>query len=79
MELYMENFYPGKIMIMGQWVSSVILQYIRIQIRDLSNGISTLITNKQALYKIPEIEVVYHTPGVSDTEPQRLNLNRQGR
>ena len=41
-------------MIMGQWASSAFLRYIRIQVSYLSKGISTLITNKQDFYKIPE-------------------------
>ena len=45
-------------MIMGQWESSAFLQYIRIQVTDLSKGISNLMKTNHALYKIPEIEVV---------------------
>ena len=52
MELYQAKVYPEKIMIMEQWESSSFLRYIRIQFSDLRKGISTLIKNKQALYKI---------------------------
>ena len=50
-------------MIMGQWESSAFLRYIRIQVSDLSKGIVNLTIENHALYKIPEIEVVYHTSG----------------
>ena len=63
MELYLEKVYPETIMIMGRWASSVFLWYIRIQVSDLSKVISTLMTTNLAFYTIPEIEVVYHTPG----------------
>ena len=43
MELYLAKVYPETIMIMGLWASSAFLQYIRIQVRDISKGISTLI------------------------------------
>ena len=78
MELYMAKLSPEKIMIMGQWESSAFLQYIRIQVTDLSKGISNLMKTNHALYKIPEIEVVYHTPGQDNTDPQRLSLNIRG-
>ena len=78
MELYLEKVYPETIMIMGRWASSAFLRYIRIQVSDLSKGISTIITNKQDFYTIPEIEVVDHTPGHDNTDPQRLILNIQG-
>ena len=68
MELYLEKSYPETIMIMGQWNSITFLGYIRIQISYLSKGISTLMTNKQDLYTIPETEIVYRTPGHDDTE-----------
>ena len=64
-------------MIMGRWASSALLWYIRIQVSDLSKGISTLVTNNHAFYKIPEIEVVYHRPGQPDIDPQRLRLNKR--
>ena len=78
MELYLAKVYPETIMIMGHWASSAFLRYIRIQVSDISKGISTLITNNHAFYTIPEIEVVYHTPGQPDTDRQRLRLNKPG-
>ena len=78
MEIYLAKVYPETIMIMGRWAISAFLQYIRIQVSDLSKGISTLMTNNHAFYTIPEIEVVYDTPGQPDTDPQRLRLNKQG-
>ena len=62
MKLYLAKVYPETIMIMERWASSPLLRYIRIQVRDLSKGISNLMTNNHALHTIPEIEVVYHTP-----------------
>ena len=55
MELYLAKVYPETIMIMGRWASSAFLRYIRIQVRDLSKGISNLMTNNYAFYKILEI------------------------
>ena len=78
MELYLAKVYPETIMIMGRWASSAFLRYIHIQVSDISKGISTLMTNNHAFYTIPEIEVVYHTPGQPDTDPQRLRLNKRG-
>ena len=78
MELYLDKVYPETIMIMGRWASSAFLHYIRIPVSDLSKGISTRMTNNHSVYTIPEIEVVYHTPGQPDTDPQRLRLNKQG-
>ena len=78
MELCLAKVYREKIMIMGRWASSAFLQYIRIQVSDLSKGISTLMKNNYALYTIPEIEVIYHKPGQPDTDPQRLRLNKRG-
>ena len=63
-------------MIMGRWGSSAFLRYILIQVSDLIKRISNLMTNNHDFYTIPEIEVVYHTPGKNDTYPQRLILNR---
>ena len=77
MELYLAKAYPETIMIMGWCASSNFLWYIRIQVSDLSKGISTLMINNHAFYTIPEIEVVYHTPVHVITETQRLSLNRQ--
>ena len=77
MELYLAKVYPETIMIMRRWESSTFLRYIRIQVSDHSKGISTLMTNNHALYTIPEIEVVYHTPVQPDTDPQRLRLNKK--
>ena len=68
-ELYLAKVYPETIMIMEQWTGSAFLRYIRIQFSDLSKSISTLTTNKKVFYTIPEIEVVYHTPGNDDIEP----------
>ena len=65
-------------MIIGKWARSAFLRYIRIQVSDLGKGIRTLMTNNHAFYTIPEIEVVYHTPGHDNTDPQRLSLNRRG-
>ena len=76
MEIYLDKLYPETIMIMGRWESSAFLWYIRIQVSDLSKGITTLVKNNHAFYMIPEIEVVYHTPAQPDTDPQRLRLNK---
>ena len=78
MEFYLAKVYPETIMIMGRWASSDFLRYIRIQVSDINKGISTLMTNNHAVYTIPEIEVVYHTPGQPNTDSQRLRLNKQG-
>ena len=78
MELYLAKVYPETIMIKGRWASSAFLRCIRIQVSDISKGISTLMTNNHAFYTILEIEVVYHTPGQPDTEPQRLRQNKRG-
>ena len=78
MELYLAKVNPETIMIMGRWASSTFLRYIRIQVSDISKGIITLMTNNHAFYKIPEIEVIYHTPHQPDTEPQRLRQNKRG-
>ena len=77
MELYLAKVYPETIMIVRRWASSVFLRYIRIQVSDLRKGISTFMTNNHALFIIPEIEVVYHTSGKLDTDPQSLRLNKQ--
>ena len=79
MELYIAKARPETIMIMGQWVSSAFLRYIFVQVSEIDKGISALTTNNQAFYTIPETEVVYHTPGHNNIEPQRLNLHRRGR
>ena len=76
MELYLAKVYPETIMIMGLWASSDFQQYIHIQVSDIRKGISTLMTNNHTFYKIPEIEVVYHTSTQPDTDPQRLRLNK---
>ena len=76
MELYPAKVYPETIMIMGRWASSAFLRYIRIQVSDISKGISTLMTNNHAFYTIPEIKVVYHTPGKPDTDPQETKQKR---
>ena len=76
MEVYLGKVYPETIMIMGGWASSAFLRDIHIQVSDLSKGISTLMTNNHAFYTIPKIEVVYHTPGQPDTDPQSLRLNK---
>ena len=78
MELYLAKVYPETIIIMGHWSISAFLWYIRIQVSDISKGISTLMKNNHVFYTIPEIEVVYHTPGQPDTDPQRLRLNKRG-
>ena len=77
MELYLTKVYLETIMIMGRWESSSFLRYIRIQVNDLSKGISTLMKNNHAFYIIQEIEVFYHTPGQPDTNPLRLRLNKR--
>ena len=64
-------------MIMGRWASSAFLRYIHIQVSDLRKVISNLMTKNHYFYTIPEIEVVYHTPGKNYTDPQRLILNRR--
>ena len=53
MELYMAKVYPEIIMIIGRWESSAFLWYIRIQVSDLSKGVSTLMTTNHAFYTIP--------------------------
>ena len=63
-------------MIMGRWTSSAFLRYICIQISDTSKRIINLMKNNHAFYKIPEIEVVYHTPVKPDTDPHRLRINK---
>ena len=78
MELYLAKVYPETIMIMGRWASSAFLRYIRIHVSDLSKVISTLMTNNHAFYTIPEIEVVYNTPGQPYTDQQRRRLNKRG-
>ena len=78
MELYLAKVYPETTMIIGHWASNDFLRYIRIQVSNISKGIITLMTNNHAFYTLPEIEVVYHTPGQTDTEPQRLRLNKRG-
>ena len=77
MELYLEKLYPETIIIMAQWESSAFLRCIRIQVSDLSKGISTLMKTNYDFYKIPEIEIFHHTPGQNDTDSQRLSLNRR--
>ena len=67
MELYLEKVHMETIVIMGLWASSAFLRYIRIQVSELIKGIITLMTTNNALYTIPEIEVVYHTPGQNYT------------
>ena len=44
MELYLAKVYLETVMIMGKWASRAFLRYIRIQISDLSKGISNLMT-----------------------------------
>ena len=78
MELYLAKVYLETIMIMGWWSSSAFLRYILIQISNLSKDISTLMTTNNAFYTMPEIEVVYHTPGQNDTYQQSQSLNRRG-
>ena len=78
MELYLAKVYPEPIMIMGHWASSAFLWYIHIQISDISKCISNLMTNNHAFYTIPEVEVVYHTPGQPNTDPQRIRLKKRG-
>ena len=78
MELYLAKVYPETIMIMRRWASSAFLRYIRIQVSDISKGISTLMTNHHAFYTTTEIEFVYHTPGQPNTDPKRLGLNKRG-
>ena len=77
MELYLAEVYLKTIIIMGQWANIAFLRYIRIQVSDLSKGVSTLMTTNHAFYTILEIEVVYHIQGNNNTDPQRLILNRQ--
>ena len=76
MELYLAKLYPETIMIMEHLASSAFLRYIRIQVSDLSKGISTLMENNHAFYTIPDLEFVYHTPGQPDIDPQRPRLNK---
>ena len=63
---------------MGRLASNAFLWYIRIQVRNLSKVISTLMTNKNKLYTIPEAEIVYHKTGKDNTKPHRLKLHRKG-
>ena len=78
MELYLEKVYPEKIITMGLWSSSAFLRYNYIQVSDLNKGISTHMTNNHAFYIILQIEVVYHTTGNDNTDPQSLILKIQG-
>ena len=55
MDLYLAKVYQEKIMIMERWVSNAFLWYILIQVSDLSKGISNLMKNNHAFYKIQEI------------------------
>ena len=77
-EIYLAQVYLETIMIMGRWEISAFLRYIRIQVSEISKGISTLMTSNHAFYTILEIEVVYHTPGQPDTDQQRLRVNKRG-
>ena len=77
MGLFIDFFYPEKIIIMGQWASNSFLRYICIQVSNLSKGIITLMTNKQVFYKIPEADSIYHTPGQDDTKLHSLNLQKK--
>ena len=43
MEILLARVYPETIMIIGRWSSNAFLRYIRIQVTDLSKGISNLI------------------------------------
>ena len=76
-EIYLVKVYPETVMIMGRWASSAFLRYIRIQVSELSKGISNLMTNNRAFCIVTETEVVYHTPVHDDKDPQKINLNRQ--
>ena len=78
MEIFIENLYSKIIMIMRRWASNAFLWYIRIQVRNLSKGISTLMTIKHAFYTIIEAEIVNHIPRQDDTEPHRMYLHRRG-
>ena len=53
MELYLAKVYPETIMIIGRWANNSFLRNICIQVRDISKGISNLMTNTHAFYKIP--------------------------
>ena len=55
MEPYLAKVYPETIMIMGRWASSALLQYIRIQVSDISRGIIILMTNNHAFCTIPKV------------------------
>ena len=79
MELFIAKVYPEKIMIMGLWARNALLWYIRIQVSEPRKGISYLMTNKHALYTIPEADNFYHTPVKDNTESHRLNLIIIGR
>ena len=61
---------------MGRWYRNAFLQYIRVQVRNLIKGISTLMTNNQALYTIPDAGIIYHTPGQENTKPYRMNIHQ---
>ena len=63
---------------MGKWSSNAFLRYIHIQVINLSKGISNIMNNNQALYKILEAEIVYNMPGKDDTKTPRLNLLQRG-
>ena len=59
MEHFLDKVYLETIMVMGRWGSSAFMWYIRIQVSDLSKGISNLMKNNHALYTILEIEFTH--------------------
>ena len=73
MELFLERVYPETIMIIGTWYSNAFLWYIRIQVSDISSGISDLMVSPRAFYTIPGAEVIYYAPGQLGVQSHRLN------
>ena len=65
--------YPEAIMIIGIWSNNSIFRYISIQISDLNKVISDLMVTTHAFYKIPEVEIIYYTPGQPSTQSHRLH------
>ena len=76
MELFLARVYPETIMIIGRWSRNAFLQYIRIQVTNLSKVISNLMVSTRSFYTIPESEVIYYTPGQPRVQSHRLNPQR---
>ena len=76
MELFLSRVYPETIIIIRWWSRNAFLRYIRIQVSDLSNGISDLMVSTQSFYTITESEVIYYTSGQPRFQSHRLNPQR---